>query len=91
MVNGKKGGGCKNLDILRWNKGSSFLHNKVNDMDYILDTYRQYIFTLCEANLLLDSVNDDIGFLNSYNFETTDQGVNHNISRQLILINKQLN
>ena len=91
MVYGNKGGGGKNLNILHWNKGPSFLQNKVNDLDYILETYRPDILTLCEANLLLDRDNGDIGFLNSYNYETTDQRVNYNISRQLILINKQLN
>ena len=30
MVYGNKGGGGKNLNILHWNKGPSFLQNKVN-------------------------------------------------------------
>ena len=40
--------------------------------------------------MVLNRDNGDIGYLCNYNFEYTDQLVNMEISRQILIINKQI-
>ena len=80
----------KSLDIMHWNKGPAHLQNKSNDMNYILDRYKPDIFSLSEANLVISRDNGDIGYLSSYNYEYTDQLANFDISRQILIIDKQI-
>ena len=43
--------GNHQLNILHWNKGKSLFHNKLNDIDMVLDKFKPHIISLCEANI----------------------------------------
>ena len=85
-------GNLKNssLKLLHWNKGPSFLHNKIDHVKYILDEQRPHIFSLSEANYIISRNNHDIK-IGGYNYEWTDQKCNYDISRQVVLIDERLN
>ena len=91
IVEGNKVSTKKVLNIMHWNKGPSFLQNKVNDINYKLDKYRPHIFSLSEANFIINRDNEDLNFLHEYNYEIVNGVDNVKMSRQMVLINKQLN
>ena len=41
----------RGIKFLMWNKGSSLLQNKHQEIETLIETYRPHIFGLCEANL----------------------------------------
>ena len=51
-VNGNKKE--KGIRIMHWNKGSSFLHNKINEIETVIEKYRPHILGLSEANFFSD-------------------------------------
>ena len=90
ILNGNIGKSKNTLKILHWNKGPAYLQNKCNDMNYVLDRYNPDIFSVSEANMVIHRDNGDIGYLCNYNFEITDQMANVELSRQILIINKQI-
>ena len=75
---------------MHFNKGPSYFHNKINDIHNIIDQYKPNVFSISEANYIIDRDNTECGLFDSYNIETTDQLCNFNISRQLLLIDARL-
>ena len=59
-------------------------------MNYVLDRYNPDIFSVSEANMVIHRDNGDVGYLCNYNFEITDQINNIELSRQILIINKQI-
>ena len=49
MINGN--GREKGIKILHWNKGPSYLQNKVTQLETIIESHRPHILGLSEANL----------------------------------------
>ena len=90
VTNGNKTINNKSLNFLHFNKGPSYFHNKINDIHEIIDKYKPNIFSISEANYVIDRDNTDCGLFDSYNIETTDQLCKFNISRQLLLIDARL-
>ena len=42
------------IRLLHWNKGSSYLENKMNEIATIIDKYKPHVFGISEANFLHD-------------------------------------
>ena len=53
-------GNLKNssLKLLHWNKGPSYLHNKIDHVKYIMDEHKPHIFSLSEANFIISRNNN---------------------------------
>ena len=43
--------GNHTIKLLHWNKGKALFHNKLNDIDTILDKFKPHVISLCEANI----------------------------------------
>ena len=73
------------IKILHWNKGSSFLQNKKDDLEVIIEKYRPHIFGLSEANLLSHQDLANVQFP-EYNLHTcpTLSNTDLNVSRVLV-------
>ena len=54
MVNGNRGVRGSGLKLMHWNKGPSFLHNKHQDIETIIDGHHPHVFGLSEANFKND-------------------------------------
>ena len=77
------------IKIIHWNKGLSLLQNKVNHIKHLIQFHKPHIFSISEANYDISNKIFNLG-LDDYNIEYTDQCNNYNISRQIILIDRQL-
>ena len=66
-------GNKKSLNIIHWNKSPSHFHNKINNILYIIDRYKPDIFSLSEANFIIDREKSHIKLSVKFNIETTDQ------------------
>lgn len=76
-----------NLKFAHFNKGNSNFMNKIDDICYILHKFRPHIFSIAEANY---DKNDPYNFTD-YNTELCDFKVGHSLSRQILLISKEIN
>ena len=61
--------------------------NKIDDICYILHKFRPHIFSIAEADY---DKNDPYNFTD-YNTELCDFKVGHPLSRQILLISKDIN
>ena len=79
------------MKILHWNKGSSFLENKINEIETIIDGYRPHVFGLSEANLHLQHDISNVQFTD-YNLHTclSLQAPNLRTSRVVVYTHKSL-
>ena len=57
-----------NIKIAHFNKGNSKFENKLDDIHYIIDTYKPLIFSISEANYC--NLNERI--IDGYNIEICD-------------------
>ena len=49
MVNGNRRE--KGIKVIHWNKGPSYLENKINDIETVIDCHKPHMLGLSEANL----------------------------------------
>ena len=54
MVNGNRGARGAGIKLVHWNKGSSFLHNKHQEIETIIAGHHPHVLGLSEANLRND-------------------------------------
>ena len=78
--------GNHQLNILHWNKGKSLFHNKLNDIDAILDKFKPHVISLCEANIDKIINNSPNNKYHDYTIEHTLMANKTNMSRNIILI-----
>ena len=50
LTNGYRNQRGKGITCIYWNKGSSFLHNKIHDIEDIIESHKPHVFGLGEAN-----------------------------------------
>ena len=50
------------IRIIHWNKGSSFLENKKDELEAVIEKHKPHIFGLSEANLFLNHNQDNVQF-----------------------------
>ena len=74
------------LSLVHWNKGKSLFHNKLNDIDMVLDKFKPHIISLCEANIDKIINNTHNNKYHDYSIEHTKMADKTNISRNVILI-----
>ena len=60
IMNGNIGQRGKGVTCVYWNKGPSFLTNKMNDIESIIDTHKPHILGLGEANFRHDHDVEDV-------------------------------
>ena len=82
-------GNKNNIKLLHLNKGPSLFHNKLDHIRIILDEHKPHIASFSEANYKIDNEFHTLG-LEGYNIEYTDQKMNYNIARQILLIDTRL-
>ena len=77
-----------NIKIAHFNKGNSKFNNKIDDIHYIIDTHKQLIFSISEANYC--NINKVV--IDGYNIEACDFKIGYHTSRQILLVhNKRSN
>ena len=86
-LNGNNG---KHLNLAHWNKGQALFHNKTNNINHILATYKPHILTLCKANAHKITNNTPFNKYANYNIEHTKMSSTTNQSRNIILIKEDI-
>ena len=76
---------------MHWNKGSSFLFNKKDDIESIIEDYRPHVLGLSEANLRKEDNLSEVQ-LADYNLHIcpTIDNPNHGVSRVVVYTHKSL-
>ena len=91
MINGNRGARGPGIKLIHWNKGSSFLHNKKNEIETIIAGHHPHVLGLSEANLKTDH---DLALvqLTDYDLHLSPTSTNPelNISRVVAYIHKSL-
>ena len=79
------------ITILHWNKGSSFLHNKIDDIENIVESYKPHVLGLSEANLRKEDNQSEVQ-LSDYNLHTcpTINNPSHEVCRVVVYTHKSL-
>ena len=79
------------ITIMHWNKGSSFLQNKKDDIETIMEDYRPHVLGLSEANLRKDDDLSEVEFPD-YNIHIcpTIDNPTHGVSRVVVYTHKSL-
>ena len=88
---GNRGRKKNGITIMHWNKGSSFLINKKDDIETVIENYKPQVLGLSEANLRHGDNVDDVQ-LQDYNLHlcpTIDNPV-HGVSRVVVYTHKSL-
>ena len=88
---GNRGRKKNGITIMHWNKGSSFLMNKKDDIETIIENYKPQVLGLSEANLRHEDNLDDVQ-LQDYNLHTcpTINNPIHGVSRVVVYTHKSL-
>ena len=91
MINGNRGARGPGIKLIHWNKGSSFLHNKKNEIETIIAGHHPHVLGLSEANLKNDH---DLALvqLTDYDLHLSPTSTNPelNISRVVVYTHKSL-
>ena len=88
---GNRGRKKNGITIMHWNKGSSFLMNKKDDIATIIEDYRPLVLGLSEANLRKEDNLSDVQ-IPDYNLHTcpTMDNPDHGVSRVVVYTHKSL-
>ena len=88
---GNRGKKKNGITIVHWNKGSSLLKNKKDDIETIIEKYKPHVLGLSEANLRKDDDISDVQ-LSDYNLHTcpTIHNPEHGVSRVVVYTHKSL-
>ena len=91
IVNGNRGLRGTGIKIIHWNKGSSFLHNKHDEIETIIAGHHPHVLGLSEANLKNDH---DLSLVQHENYDLhlapTSSNPDLNISRVVVYTHKSL-
>ena len=81
----------KGIKIIHWNKGPSYLENKYNEIETIIDGHRPHVLGLSEANLREDHDQANVQF-RDYQLHTALPLHNHNskVSRIVVYTHNSL-
>ena len=82
--------GNHTIKIVQWNKGKANFINKTNELDSILSKHKPNIISICEANINRNNNTEINNRYKDYRIEHTKMSINTNLSRNVIMIKKDL-